>query len=373
MAQIPTEFRPNFERPHPGELLRKILDARGVKIVEFAKRCGRPTKTISEIVAGKTMITPETALQFERVLGEGAGLWMNLEGKYQLELARRKETKAEANRRALTWAGSFPVGEMKKIGLLDKVPSRTELVDRILRAFGVSSIDAWDEYWNRGMNLARFKQQTHLKIDSYGVAAWLRRGEQIAAGIEAAPYEEAKFKKALSKVRNLTQLPWEEVEDDFIKICASVGVAVALVPMVSRTGLRGAAFWARKDKAVIILSDRNKRESGIWFAFFHEAAHILLHSKKAVFIDHNGEGTCGEDIESEADEFSATTIISNDMLQAFFDEFGDDGDDFTTDDLKDYADRIGIDADLLLVRLQHEGIVPQGSSLNRDLRRRVEF
>ena len=52
----------------PGELLAETLDSLGLKQAELARRTGRPVQAINEIVKGVKEITPETALQFERVL-----------------------------------------------------------------------------------------------------------------------------------------------------------------------------------------------------------------------------------------------------------------------------------------------------------------
>jgi len=51
--------------------------------MELAERSGRPLKTINEIVKGKTAITPETAIQLERVLGIPARFWSNRERHYR--------------------------------------------------------------------------------------------------------------------------------------------------------------------------------------------------------------------------------------------------------------------------------------------------
>ena len=56
---------------------------------ELADQMGRPRQTISAIVRGKKAITAETALQLEAALGIPAQLWVGLEGRYQLALARR--------------------------------------------------------------------------------------------------------------------------------------------------------------------------------------------------------------------------------------------------------------------------------------------
>jgi Zn-dependent peptidase ImmA (M78 family) len=59
---------------------------------------------------------------------------------------------------------------------------------------------------------------------------------------------------------------------------------------------------------MIILSLRGKSEDKFWFSFFHEAGHILRHSKKDLFIA-SGNKTDKDDTESEADEFAANLLI----------------------------------------------------------------
>src|SRR5437879_4429255 len=75
----------------PGETLLETLEAIGMSQAELAGRTGRPRKTINEIVKGKAAITPETALQFEKVLGVPARFWNNREAAYRDYLARQDE------------------------------------------------------------------------------------------------------------------------------------------------------------------------------------------------------------------------------------------------------------------------------------------
>ena len=365
-------FSPDYAPRVPGEYLRRFLDARGIKIVDFAKRTGRPTKTISEIISGKASITPETALQFERVLGESAGFWLKLEANHQLSKIREKEGSAAQSSDSKTWAKKFALLEMRKLGLLGENPKPADLVDSVLRAFGVSNIPAWNEYWQKRLDLARFKQQEHNPIDPYAVAIWLRCAEIVADGIETAEYSEQRFRQIIPKLRKLSLKPWGDISEGLIEECAKVGVAVALIPMVPKTGLRGAAYWATKDKAVIVISDRLKREPNVWFAFFHEVCHILEHSKKAVFIDGADSGTSERDIEAEADQFSAETLIPNHVLTEFTSTFGEYVPKMRADLFKRFADKYEVSPGLLLTRLQHHKVIPRQTSLAK-LMRKVEF
>ena len=69
-------------------------EARGISQKELARRMGRPSNAINEIVNGKKGITAETALQLEEVMPEiPARFWLNLESDYQLTraLIKRRE------------------------------------------------------------------------------------------------------------------------------------------------------------------------------------------------------------------------------------------------------------------------------------------
>jgi addiction module HigA family antidote len=70
----------------PGDTLKETLDALGMSQADLAERTGRPVKTINEIIQGKAALTPETALQLEKVLSIPASFWNNLEQNYQESL-----------------------------------------------------------------------------------------------------------------------------------------------------------------------------------------------------------------------------------------------------------------------------------------------
>ena len=80
------QYRPDYAVPS-GSILEERLAAHGISHAEFARRCGRSAKLISEIIAGKAPLEPATALQFEKVLGVDAGIWLGIEKDYQLHRA----------------------------------------------------------------------------------------------------------------------------------------------------------------------------------------------------------------------------------------------------------------------------------------------
>src|SRR5258707_7522345 len=76
---------------HPGEVLREeFLVPLGLSAGALAKVCGVPRTRIERIAAETTGITADTALRLGKALGTSAQLWMNLQNRYDVEVAKRK-------------------------------------------------------------------------------------------------------------------------------------------------------------------------------------------------------------------------------------------------------------------------------------------
>lgn len=79
-----------YNPPHPGTiLLEECIKPLGFSISEFALRLGTSRKNLSEIVNGKTGISPEMALKIEKALNSRAGLWLDMQQDYDLWHARQ--------------------------------------------------------------------------------------------------------------------------------------------------------------------------------------------------------------------------------------------------------------------------------------------
>jgi addiction module HigA family antidote len=74
---------------HPGEvLLTEFLEPMGLSQYAVAKAIGVPGGRINEIVLGKRAISPDTALRLSRYFGLSERFWLNLQTRYDLEVAK---------------------------------------------------------------------------------------------------------------------------------------------------------------------------------------------------------------------------------------------------------------------------------------------
>ncbi|MEX2599546.1 MAG: HigA family addiction module antitoxin, partial [Dehalococcoidia bacterium] len=329
----------------PGEVLEEELEAIGMTQKELAARLDRPPQVVNEIIRGKKAITPETAFELEKVLGIPAQFWVNLEAAYRITLARNKDR--EELVRSEEWLKAFPVREMEKRGWIPVGEDKIEKLRNILSFLGVAHPAAYRE----AVVGFRMTEAAASKVSLEALAAWLRRGELEARDAETTPFNAERFREALREIRGMTRQAPEEFHDRLVALCAEAGVVVRVVQELPKSGANGATRWLSEDKALIQMSLRNRWQDVFWFAFFHEAGHLLLHRTTRTFI----EGVDGADdrLEQEANRFAANLLIPERDWAAFV-----GAGQFKARAVQEFADLQGIASGIVVGRLQHEKRLP---------------
>lgn len=345
------QYLPDFVTP-PGDSLRELLRTLGMSQVSLAERTGRSPKTINEIVKGKAPITPETAIQFETVLGVPAVFWNNREKNYREALAQKNERKYLKT--AASWISRFPTKEMARRGWIQNYTDQVSQVRELLQFFSVAGAEQWENRWLKTQ--VSYRKSTAFQVDPYALAAWIRQGENAAHQVKAAPYDLQKFRNALKEVRKLTTESPEIFVPRARDICAASGVAVVFIQELPKIRTYGVTYWINPDKALIQLCLRYKTNDHFWFTFFHEAGHILLHGKRDVFLEEEGKESQKE---NEANRFAADVLIPPSEWQRFITRGL-----FIESEIVTFSKSARIHPGIVVGRLQHEKRVPF-SHLNR--------
>lgn len=337
-------FEPDYVVP-PGESLSEILEHQRMTQKDLADRAGRPIKTINEIIKGKSPITPETALQFERVLGTPSSFWNDLEKNYRATLVRLHERAALA--KEVKVLEDIPVNVFVKHGWIEKAENKIDQLKVLLNYFSVASPKQLFDLTSQSV---AFRKSKKLKADPWLVAGWLRKGQIEAKECECGAFNKDRFLLNLKEIRSLTDKAMSSsLCDKWRSLCFESGVALVFVPEVPKLTVNGATYWI-KDKAVIQLSLRYKYSDILWFTFFHEAGHILYHGRKDVFLENKNSDNMEKEL--EANRFSSNFLIS----QEDFREFKNDA-PITIAKIKNFAKSIGVGADIVVGRLLYEKIV----------------
>jgi addiction module HigA family antidote len=90
MVRVPTDREPT----HPGEmLLEEFLKPMGMTQQQLARQIRVPFQRINELVNRRRGVTPATALRLSRLFGNSPDFWMNLQIRWDLYRAQKKESK----------------------------------------------------------------------------------------------------------------------------------------------------------------------------------------------------------------------------------------------------------------------------------------
>jgi HTH-type transcriptional regulator/antitoxin HigA len=349
-------YQPDYAVP-PGESLRAAIEAMGMTQADLARRTGLSAKHINQIIQGDASISPDTALALEHVVGIPARLWNSLEANFQAQRLRlRSRVVSDED---VTWLGSLPTGELIRRGVLEATTDIAALRDQVLRFFGVASREAWKAVWLTPD--AAFRRSAAFEADPMATAAWLRIGELQAASIDVAEFDRIRFTGALQMIRALMIRSPNEFEPEMKRLMAESGVALVLVSEVKGCRANGASRWLSPTKAMIQLSVRYRWEDIFWFSLFHEAGHLLLHGKRAVFIEGSEPETSDE---GEANDFAAKLLIPTEH-------------DLELLRIRDLsaalalAQKLQIPPGIVIGRLQREGLL--GYSVGHSYRRKFDL
>lgn len=347
-------FQPDYASP-PGATLRELMAEQAISQVEFAARAGMSSKHANQIMQGVAAITLETAIVLERVTGVPASFWNRREADYREALLRASaKAPTEAD---IAWMDSLPIKELQKRGRLPAGKDRRQLYEAVLSFFGVADRDAWERIWSDPV--PAFRRSQAFMSSQAAVIAWLRIGQLEAQQIQVSSYSAATFRQVLHEIRALTA---DGDPNEIVEMCAAAGVAVVFVREIKDCRISGAAWWASPTRAVIALSDRYKADDRFWFTFFHEAAHLLLHSKKETFVDADGKDD--GDLEEEANRWARDFLIPPDRIRELS-NFVDD------DDVEEFSRELGIAPGIVVGRMQHDRIWTY--RLGNALKRKIEI
>jgi HTH-type transcriptional regulator / antitoxin HigA len=332
----------------PGEYLAEVLTDLGMSQADLARRMGRPEQMVSEILGGAKRITPETALQLERVTGVPANVWTGLEEEYQLTMARALAREQVAGESVLVDLETYR--ELARLGFVATTRDRSLKVRELWRFFGVASLRNVPQLATYN---AAFRVSAAGRTSPYALAAWLRCGELAAADAHTDVYSAQGLRALVPELRSWTRDRLGGVVPKVRAALAARGVALVIVPHLPRTRVHGATFWVSQEKAVVQMSLRGAWSDVFWFSLFHEIGHVLLHGKRQVFLEgYHPADPDGRAWEKEADTFASERLIPRRSLDAFLAAGVP-----TTARILSFAERVGVAPGIVVGRLQHLGAI----------------
>ena len=331
----------------PGETILELLESNCMTQLDLADKTGINKKTINEIVKGKAPITTSTALKLEYVFDIPASFWNNLESSYREALERQKDW--ETIKEDEKHLNNIPYSEMAKRNWdwIEKTRDSYEKVINLRKFFSVASLAFNTELKRR----LAFRKSENENFSFESLYCWLRYGEIQSNKTIFPNFNVELLKNKVKEIRKLATKSFLEQYDNIRKLLFDCGVSLIYEPHLPHTYVNGVAYKITCDKAIIMISDKGKRDDILWFTLFHEIAHLIKHSKKEMFIDQESDDK--NDIELEADSYAKNILIPDDLYNNFVNK----NYKYTEQIIKEFSLENNISTGIVVGRLQKDGII----------------
>ena len=259
------------------------------------------------------------------------------------------------------WLRQFPLKEMKTWGWM--ATTGDELEDT-LSFFDVDSPRAWYGKYRDQLGEVAFRRTGNF-LQVALVSSWLRRAEKLSESVHCKHWNSQKFREILDSCKALTCERDPKVFMPKLQaLCADAGVAVVFARSPANSGVSGATRFVSPSKALLCLSFRHLSDDHLWFTFFHEAGHLLLHGKSETYVESD-DGMNSEQREREANQFARDTLVPCEfrsrLVAARKSRY----------EVARLARQIGVSPGILVGQLQKDGLIPFNRMNN--MKRRYEW
>jgi HTH-type transcriptional regulator/antitoxin HigA len=362
VANVPS-FAPNWTTA-PGRTIARVMSRRGLSLYELALEMDVSEASAEALIEGRLTINGDLAERLSAVLGSSTSFWVNRENQYREDLKRLEVVERTTVELDHTWARSFPIKDMCKLGWLPPTVTRQNCDVALREFFAVDSPQAWQQRFAPAAALAAFRTSPTFQSNPSAVTAWLRWAEIQSNSIKCDKWNADVLIARLSEMRKLTRRNHpSKFVPELRDICGAAGVALVIAPAPSGCRASGATRFLSAEKALIVLSLRYKSDDHFWFTFFHEIGHLLLHSKDAVFLEDGSEITSKE--ESEANDFAEEILIPREDREELLRLR------LRSEDISRFSVRVGISSGVVVGQLQHCGRL--GRNQMNHLKRRYSW
>ena len=359
MTDHPT-FQPNWTS-RPGATILRLMSRQEITAEELASKIDISEPELRNLLSGRISIRSGVASKLAGALGGTEAFWLAREDQYRNDVSQR-EVRQLANL-GDNWLRNLPVRDMQRYGWIDGQPNSLSLVRECLRFFDIGQIECWDRSYVTKMKNTAFRKSERYTSNVGAFTAWFRQAELEADSIICAPWNPDQLRQVLPRLRSLT---WRKNPAVFLPrlrdVCAECGVAFVVVPLPKGCTVSGATWFSGATKAILALSGRYLSDDHLWFTFFHEAGHLLLHKAGSPIIEVPEAPS--KAMEEEANTFASEILIPDEFRRELFSL------STTSQQIFEFSKRIGVAPGIVVGQLQHFGLLSR-SKLNRLKRRYV--
>lgn len=268
---------------HPGYYVQELLGEFAMSQKELAQRLDTTEKTVSLLLNGKAPLSNRMANGLAIVFGTSVNLWLNLNAQYNakiIEIDRQKGDEAQEEiLRMLDYAYFVTNGFVEKT---ESLAQRVLNLQRFLRVSDLNVLKKRDY-----LIQSRIFGSPGAEMNNVRANAWIQTAMTVGGETEAPEFNEQALMDALPKIRALAE---DDSDSSLVKIQSllnACGVVLIVLPDLANCGLCGAVKWLTRDRAMIVINQRNSDWHAFWFLIFHELGYVFQKQYARIIVLDN--------------------------------------------------------------------------------------
>lgn len=344
------EFRPRWASP-PGDSIRTALAQQDWDIRRLSAELEVSESVTAGLLDGSTRVTMDLARRLADSLGGSTRFWMLRDAKYC-----QSTDWVKADR----WVSLLPAKEMHDLDWIRPFDDWYSKVTSCMEFFGVDSPREIHGGPHRVVT-SRYRATPKTPEQNAAIAAWVRRVELQAQTLRCDGWNSIAFQTLFPQLAELSRMRDPQVfMPKLQQLACSTGVAVVAVRPPRGCPANGVSMTLKSGVRAIGLSGRYLADDHFWFTFFHEAGHLVRHDPSLVFIDEIERNLrpTADDVEREAD-LLASEVLFPTQLREYVPRKP------TPYTVHGLSKRAGVSTGVIVGQLQHAGLIPFNSRLNR--------
>ncbi len=347
--RVPAEVFP------PGDWIREALDDRGWSQADLADILGRPSQLVNELIAGKKIVTPETAKGLAQAFeGTTAEFWLNADSAWQLHLKRSQAPDPSVGLRARIYSKA-PIREMVKRQWIEFSSNPSVLEKTLLDFLEVQDL-------NESPPVLATAARMGTGYDQFNASqlAWICRAKHLGRAVPVSrPFDKRSRQVVWDSLRLLMADPTEIRHVP--RVLSEAGIRFLVLEHLTKTRIDGACIWLDRSSPVVVVSLRYGRIDNFWFTLMHELAHVFngdgREDDPAVDIDLVGEAREAKENKPErerkADEVAEGALIDGETLDDFVTRVGPL---FSERTIRNFATLHGVHPGIVVGQLHNRGV-----------------
>ena len=324
--------------------IKDALEARGWLQKDLAFVMGRKEYQITNLMSGRTELSPELAQELGIVFGQGGQYWLALDAAYRLSQARLDPLIVRRSK-----IFGYPIKEMQKrrwIADADKASDleyelkrllKTDDLDQPLALFSNDDLP-FDPSFKRTVKTAELNRSEQ---------AWLARAIELATFYPVVQYRPSSIEQLQKELRRYAAK--SQAVRKVPELLARYGIKFVIIEPIKNVAIDGASFWLDKNTPVIAMSLRFDNIGSFWFALMHEVEHIKNRDGFS-FDDLQARQT--DEREKIANQNAAQLLVPQKELEAFIKTYAPR---YSEARINNLATRLQIHPGIIVGQLQHRG------------------